>query len=95
MEFIAPRGESWRLDRLAKAAGVFCTIVGITSQQLDLLVASLQDHKGELHIRWTETPSERFMAAFRDAWRLCGESSTTNFAPDLHGVSRAIQGPAA
>lgn len=81
MELITERGESWRIDRLKKSADVFCTIVGISPQQLDLLVFELHDHKGTLQVYWVEPPSKRFMDAFRDAWALCGETACEHYRP--------------
>lgn len=92
MEYIAHKGESWRIDRLTKTANVFCTIVGINRKQLDLLVVSLTDHKGSLHVHWIESPSDRFMHAFADAWKLCGEQLTWHFAPDATGKQSQVQG---
>ena len=73
MDYIAHRGESWRVDRLVKAADVFCTITGVARKQLDLLVAELRDDKGDLIVTWLEQPSQRFMLAFDDAWKQCSE----------------------
>lgn len=92
MKYIAHRAESWRIDRLTKAATVFCTIVGINRKQLDLLVKDLIDHKGELQVYWIETPSQRFMQAFEDAWHLCGEQICWHFAPGVTGEQSHVEG---
>jgi hypothetical protein len=92
MDYTAHRGESWRIDRLAKAAGVFCTIAGIHRKQLDLLVLRLTDDKGQLIVEWVEQPSMRLMYAFDDAWKLCGEQVSWHTAPDLAGVRRPVAG---
>jgi hypothetical protein len=92
VNYIAHKSESWRIDRLTKAATVFCTIVGINRKQLDLLVKDLLDHKGELHVYWIETPSHRFMQAFDDAWKLCGEQMSWHFAPGVFGGESLVDG---
>lgn len=90
MKYTAHRGESWRIDRLVKAADVFCTITGIARKQLDLLVDELMDHKGDLIVTWIETPSSRFMHAFDDAWKLCGEQISWHRAPDVNGEIKPV-----
>ena len=90
MEFIAQRGESWRVDRLVKASKIFCTIVGINRNQLDLLVTRVIDHKGDLMVHWLEIPTERFMRAFEDAWKLCGEQTCWHYYTDQNGDEHKI-----
>ena len=38
------------------------------SQSLEDKIAGLEDHKGELTVRWKSEPTENERAAFRAAW---------------------------
>jgi hypothetical protein len=81
MHLIVSQDEKWRLDRLEKAIKLICAIAGLNRWQISLLVAELEDHKGDLWVRWRTEPSDRIMAAFDDAWRLCGEPNTQHYKP--------------
>ena len=65
----------WRIERVQRTAKVACAILGITKPQLEALVYSIRDQKGELHLMWEHPWTERQEQAFQVAWEICGETN--------------------
>lgn len=65
----------WRIERAQKTIKVACAILGITKQQLETLVYSIRDQKGELHVLWNHPWTKRQEQAFQTAWELGGETN--------------------
>lgn len=65
----------WRIERLQKTIKVACAILGITKQQLEAMVYSIRDQKGELFVLWNHPWTKRQEQAFQTAWELGGETN--------------------
>ena len=87
MQFIC-NNEDWRLKRLQKVVRISGAMMGLTRQQFDLLIESIQDEKGLLVVEWTQPWTKSQENAFRVTWGECGE------LPDavVHRKSRELLG---
>jgi hypothetical protein len=67
--------EGWRIDRLKKALGFFCSVYGISEKQADLLIDKIHDHKGSLTVTWAHgiAPTPEQARAWTLAWEFSGE----------------------
>jgi hypothetical protein len=76
MELIAYDGNKWRVERLEKLVRVVSAMTGLSAAQLEALIDTICDQKGELIVQWKhEGCSDRMRLAFRDAWNVCGETN--------------------
>lgn len=74
MEFSSHDGRQDREARLQKALRIACAITGLTADQASLLIKSMRDERGVLHVTWVSPPSDHQANAFRVAWEQCGEA---------------------
>ena len=87
MQFIC-NNEEWRLKRLQKVVRISGAMMGLTRQQFDLLIASIQDDKGLLVVEWTHPWTQSQENAFRVTWGECGELQDSV----VHRKSRELLG---
>lgn len=69
--------EEWRLKRLQKATRIACAIMGLTEQQAELLIQSIQDERGLLAVTWNQPWTKQQELAFNTAWGECGEQAAS------------------
>lgn len=76
-----------RNARIHKCIRIASLIMGIGDDQMELLIQSVHDNQGDLTVTWHAEPTPRFKAAFRDAWKECGEPRANVLHLLPHGVS--------
>lgn len=74
IEYTSSDGTAHRFVRLRRAVRIFTQVAGLTDEQVELLINSVHDQKGELWIGWRLAPSEAQKRSIEAAWRLCEES---------------------
>jgi hypothetical protein len=81
MKFSNYESVQHRDDRLKKCARIAAAILGLTEDQLGVLIEHMHDHKGQLLVQWNHQPTERGMLALKDAWFECAEYITEHSWP--------------
>lgn len=77
-------GMKTRMVRLEKARSIAEAILGLSQDQMDMLVLEMYDYKGQLNVVWNNTkPTEMQKAAFLKSWEMCGESDVYHCVNEL------------
>lgn len=72
----------WRMERVSKVLRIAGKILGISSEQFELLIDEVHDNKGQLTIHWKVPQTKRQAEAFTAAWEECKEHGPVLHFPD-------------
>jgi hypothetical protein len=74
MKIVVYDDQPFRTKRIEKALRIASAVLSITPEQADLLIAEIEDRRGDLIVKWNTWPiTELQRHAFDTAWRECGE----------------------
>lgn len=74
MRYHADENEGFRVPRMVKCFHLAIDIMGLTYDQADRLIESVEDANGVLHVRWLTWPiTDAQRRAFDIAWKQCKE----------------------
>ena len=77
MKYGGSDGSKSRITRLEKVQRLVGAILGLSDEQVEMLILEMYDHKGQLNVVWNNTkPTPMQKAAFSKAWELCAECPT-------------------
>lgn len=84
MKYGSSDGDKSRINRLEKAAKLASAILGLSDEQMEMLVLEMYDYKGQLNVVWNKAkPTEMQKASFSKAWELCGEDQVFHSVDEL------------